>query len=153
MPNNEPTYSVLSMKVLIFAVMDIKKRYKTSGRRKFLSYDTNRGLQFAVNETDHVSSILIIYVYVHYPGYHGFSSRWRRDTSVSATGRQIFGIRPKIPETGLEKSMVPKVKNTCALNPLSSNSNQHQVSHNNIHTLSREMVMRINQTIAKEKML
>ena len=59
------------------------------------------------------------------PWVPGFSSRVRRDTSVSATGRQIFGIRPKMPETALEKSLVPEVKNNCALNPLSPNSDQH----------------------------
>ena len=73
----------------------------------------------------------------------------RRDTSVSATGRQIFGIRPKIPETALEKSLVPEVKNNCALNPLSPDSDQHQFSPNNIHTLLREMVMGMNQKITE----
>ena len=77
----------------------------------------------------------------------------RRDTSVSATGRQIFGIRPKIPETALEKSLVPEVKNTCALNPLSPDSDPHQFSPNNINTLSRKMVMRINKKITKENTL
>ena len=38
------------------------------------------------------------------------------------------------------------------INPLSPNSDQHQFSPNNIHRLSREMVMRINQMITKEKM-
>ena len=38
------------------------------------------------------------------------------------------------------------------INPLSPNSDQHQFSPNNIHTLSREMVMRINQMTTKEKM-
>ena len=38
------------------------------------------------------------------------------------------------------------------INPLSPNGDQHQFSPNNIHMLSREMVMRINQMITKEKM-
>ena len=38
------------------------------------------------------------------------------------------------------------------INPLSPNSDQHQFSPNNIHRLSREMVMRIYQMITKEKM-
>ena len=38
------------------------------------------------------------------------------------------------------------------MNPLSPNSDQHQFSPNNIHMLSREMVMRIYQMITKEKM-
>ena len=37
-------------------------------------------------------------------------------------------------------------------NPLSPNSDQHQFSPKDIHTLSREIVMRINKMITKEKM-
>ena len=37
-------------------------------------------------------------------------------------------------------------------NPLSPNSDQHQFSPDNIRTLSRDMVMRINKMITKEKM-
>ena len=40
-----------------------------------------------------------------------------------------------------------------ALNPLSPNGDQHQFSPNNIHTLSRDNVMRIYEMITKEKML
>ena len=36
-------------------------------------------------------------------------------------------------------------------NPLSANSDQHQFSPNNIHTLSRDKVMRINKMIIIEK--
>ena len=39
------------------------------------------------------------------------------------------------------------------INPLSPNSDQHQFSPNNILTLPREMVMRVNKMITKEKML
>ena len=45
--------------------------------------------------------------------------------------------------------------NLCALasiNPLSANSDQNQFSPNNIHTLSRDKVMRINKMITKEIM-
>ena len=38
------------------------------------------------------------------------------------------------------------------LNPLSPNSDQHQFSPDNIRTLSRDTVMRINKMITKEKM-
>ena len=38
------------------------------------------------------------------------------------------------------------------INPLSPNSDQHQFSPDNIRTLSRDMVMRINKMITKEKM-
>ena len=38
-------------------------------------------------------------------------------------------------------------------NPSSANSDQQQVSPNNVHTLSRDKVMRINKMIAIEKML
>ena len=37
------------------------------------------------------------------------------------------------------------------LTPLSPNSDQHQFSPKDIHRLSREMVMRINKMINKEK--
>ena len=39
------------------------------------------------------------------------------------------------------------------LNPLSPNGDQDQFSPNDIHTLSRDKVMRINEMISKEKML
>ena len=39
------------------------------------------------------------------------------------------------------------------VNPLSPNSDQNQFSSNNIHMLPREMVMRVNKMISKEKML
>ena len=39
------------------------------------------------------------------------------------------------------------------VNPLSTNSDQQQFSPHNIHTLSRDKVMRINKMITKEKML
>ena len=38
------------------------------------------------------------------------------------------------------------------VNPLSANSDQQQFSPNNIHTLSRDKVMRINKMITKGKM-
>ena len=41
---------------------------------------------------------------------------------------------------------------TKTFNPLSPNSDQHQFSPNNIHTLSRNKVMRINEMITKERM-
>ena len=40
-----------------------------------------------------------------------------------------------------------------SINPSSPNSDQHQFSPNNIHMLPREMVMRVNEMITKEKML
>ena len=39
------------------------------------------------------------------------------------------------------------------VNPLSPSSEQNQFSPNNIHMLPREMVMRVNKMISKEKML
>ena len=38
-----------------------------------------------------------------------------------------------------------------SFNPLGANSEQQQFSPNNIHTLSRDKVMRINKMITKEK--
>ena len=46
----------------------------------------------------------------------------------------------------------PKVPNFL-VNPLSPNSDQDQFSPNDIHTLSRDKVMRITEMITKEKML
>ena len=37
-------------------------------------------------------------------------------------------------------------------NPLSPNSDEHQFSPSNIHTLSKDKVMRINKMIIKDKM-
>ena len=39
------------------------------------------------------------------------------------------------------------------LNPVGPNSDHRQFSPNNIHMLPREMVMRVNKMITKEKML
>ena len=39
------------------------------------------------------------------------------------------------------------------VNPLSVNSDQHEISPNNIHTMSREKDMRIKKMISTEKML
>ena len=54
------------------------------------------------------------------------------------------------------ESTVKSVKRYSSLidrvNPLSANSDQQQFSSNNIHTLSRNRVMRINEMITKEKM-
>ena len=38
------------------------------------------------------------------------------------------------------------------INPLSTNGDQHQFSPHDIHTLSRDKVMRISEMITKEKM-
>ena len=40
-----------------------------------------------------------------------------------------------------------------SINPLSPNGDEDQFSPNDIHTLSRDKVMRINEMITKEKML
>ena len=48
--------------------------------------------------------------------------------------------------------MVTMILSTCSrFNPLSPNSYQQQFSPNNIHTLSRDKVMRINKMIIIEK--
>ena len=57
---------------------------------------------------------------------------------------QFFRDRKKKP-TSFESTPYP-------FNPLSSNGDQHQFPPNNIHTLSREKVMRIAKMITKEKM-
>ena len=57
---------------------------------------------------------------------------------------QFFRDRKKKP-TSFESTPYP-------FNPLSPNGDQHQFPPNNIHTLSREKVMRIAKMITKEKM-
>ena len=51
--------------------------------------------------------------------------------------------------------IVLEVRNESELvsNPLSPDGDQHQFSPNDIRTLSRDKVMRINEMITKEKML
>ena len=44
-------------------------------------------------------------------------------------------------------------RNVLAFNPLSPNSDQHQFSPNNIHTMLRGKVIRINKMIAQGEML
>ena len=39
------------------------------------------------------------------------------------------------------------------VNPVSANSDQHEISPNNIHTMSREKDLRIKEMISTEKML
>ena len=39
----------------------------------------------------------------------------------------------------------------CVISPLSPNGDQHQLSPNDIHTLSRDTVMRIDEMITKVK--
>ena len=50
-----------------------------------------------------------------------------------------------------------KVCKECSIqggvNPVSVNSGQHEISPNNIHTMSREKDMRIKKMISTEKML
>ena len=59
----------------------------------------------------------------------------------------IFKVWPA--NSGFWKAPV----DTYYFNPLSSNSDQQQFSLNNIHTMSRGKVMRINKMIAEGKML
>ena len=57
-------------------------------------------------------------------------------------GMDIFWNRPMLMITGQNN-----------FNPVSPDSDQHQFSPNNINTLSKEMVARIHELIAKRKML
>ena len=52
----------------------------------------------------------------------------------------------------LEISKIAKLK-VMPLNPFSPNSDQNQFSPNDIHTLSRDYVIRIDKVITKGKML
>ena len=62
---------------------------------------------------------------------------------LTGTGRGVsFGLN----------NLLGGFRNT-GFNPLNSNSDHRQFSPNNIHMLPREMVMRVNKMITKEKML
>ena len=54
--------------------------------------------------------------------------------------------------TGTKIFAEPLLVNT-SINPLSPNSDQHQFSPNNIHTLSRDEVMRFNKDYQRENAL
>ena len=45
-----------------------------------------------------------------------------------------------------------KIKTITMFNPLSTNGDQHQFSPDDVHTLSRDMVMRIDKMITKVKL-
>ena len=71
----------------------------------------------------------------------------------------IWLITPELANKGcdwdFQSECMWHMHNLCALasiNPLSANSDQKQFSPNNIHTLSRDKVMRINKMITKGKM-
>ena len=55
-------------------------------------------------------------------------------------------------ETHISQNQRESSSTETSLNPLSANSDKKQFSPNNIHTLSRGMVMRINKMITKGKM-
>ena len=55
-------------------------------------------------------------------------------------------------ETHISQNQRESSSTETSLNPLSANRNKKQFSPNNIHTLSRGMVMRINKMITKGKM-
>ena len=55
-------------------------------------------------------------------------------------------------ETHISQNQRESSSTETSLNPLSANSDKKQFSPNNIHTLSRGMVMRINNMITKGKM-
>ena len=54
-------------------------------------------------------------------------------------------------ETEINNHQRIQLSNNALINPLSLNSDQHQLSPNNIHGLSNATSMRINQMITKRK--
>ena len=54
--------------------------------------------------------------------------------------------------SSLHTLSVCKMNFLSLFNPLSPNSDRQQFSPNDVHTLSRDKVMRISKTITKEKM-
>ena len=63
------------------------------------------------------------------------------------------GIHGKWVIKNIFQTLERKVVLTDPINPLSPNGDQHQFSPNDIRTLSRDKVMRINEVITKGKML
>ena len=64
-----------------------------------------------------------------------------------------MGFSRRVSLTVFQSSLFLFLTFDTVLNPVSPNSDNHQFSFNNIHTLSREIVTRINQMITREKML
>ena len=63
------------------------------------------------------------------------------------------GIHGKSVIKNICQTLKRRVVLTEPINPLSPNGDQHQFSPNDIHTLSRDKVMRINEVITKGKIL
>ena len=76
-----------------------------------------------------------------------YTLTFRPDSSPAVSEARTSGPRPA-PTT-----IITLTRKRLAINPLCVNGDQHQFSPNNIHTLSRDKVMRINKMIIKEKML
>ena len=66
---------------------------------------------------------------------------------------KIVGFLRLVSLTVFQSSLFLFVTFDTVLHPVSPNSDNHQFSFNNIHTLSREIVTRINQMITREKIL
>ena len=75
-----------------------------------------------------------------------YTLTFRPDSSAAVSEARTSGPRPA-PTT-----IITLTRKRLAVNPLCVNSDQHQFSPNNTHTLSRRMVMTINKMITKEKM-
>ena len=75
-----------------------------------------------------------------------YTLTFRPDSSPAVSEARTSGPRPA-PTT-----IITLTRKRLAVNSISPNSDQYQFSPNNIHTLSRGMVMRINKMITKEKM-
>ena len=75
-----------------------------------------------------------------------YTLTFRPDSSPAVSEARTSGPRPA-PTT-----IITLTRKRLAVNSISPNSDQYQFSPNNIHTLSRDKVMRINKMITKEKM-
>ena len=75
-----------------------------------------------------------------------YTLTFRPDSSPAVNEARTSGPRPA-PTT-----IITLTRKRLAVNPLCVNSDQHQFSPNNTHTLSRGMVMTIYKMITKEKM-
>ena len=95
--------------------------------------------------------------YVLFHASQGSTAVWKANVSgleKNLYSRLSFGQVPLpfcLPRATLILLILIMILLEGSYNPLSPNSDQHQFSPNNIHTLSREMVMRINDMITCEK--
>ena len=81
-----------------------------------------------------------------------FSSSLRNDGDWKFLSTAFYTFHSLLSEVSHVKTSASR-EHISSINSLSPNSDQQQFSPNNIHMLAREIVMRVNTMITKEKML